>query len=332
MSYRICVIEGDGIGHEVIPAALEVLESTGLSFELVPADAGWDCFQSYGTALPQQTLDAVKASDATIFGAITSPPYRVEGYVSAIRKLRLEFGLYANLRPTSSWPIETSRPDVDLLMVRENSEGLYVGQEESDGDTAIAKRVITRRGSERVVRLACRQALGRRRKLTLVHKANVLPETCGLFRSVGYAVASEFPELEVDDLFVDAMAMRLIRDPETFDVIVTTNMFGDILSDEASMLSGGLGMAPSGNIGEGAAIFEPVHGSAPDIAGQGLANPIAAILSAAMMLDYLQEPAAAGQIRRAIHVTFGKGLRTPDLGGTATTQEVVQAVVREMGG
>ena len=328
MTYRICTIEGDGVGHEVVPAALEVLEATGVPCELIPAEAGWDCFQSTGSALSAETLDAVKASDATLFGAITSPPGKVEGYLSPIRELRLQLDLYANLRPVLSWPIEVSRQGIDLLIVRENSEGLYVGQEESDGETAIAKRIITRKGSERIVRVACEQAMRRRRKLTLVHKANVLIETCGLFRRVGYDVAAQFPDLEVNDLFADAMAMRLIKDPENFDVIVTTNLFGDILSDEAAMLVGGLGVAPSSNVGESAAVFEPVHGSAPDIAGQGIANPVAAILSVGMMLDYLHEDAAAGRVRQAVQSVLRDGPWTPDLGGTVTTRQVGQAVAQ----
>ena len=326
MTYRICVIEGDGVGHEVIPAALDVLVATGIAFEAVPALAGWDCFEATGTALPDETLGKVERCDATLFGANTSPPYKVEGYFSPIRGLRLHFDLYANLRPTLSWPIEASRQGIDLLIVRENSEGLYLGLEESDGETAVAKRVITRKGSTRIAELACAQAMRRRRKLTLVHKANVLHETCGLFRKVGYKVAARYPELEVDDLFVDAMAMRLIKDPESFDVICTTNLFGDILSDEATMLVGGMGMAPSGNIGKTAAVFEPVHGSAPDIAGQGIANPIAAILSVAMMLDFLNEEENAERIRHAVRAVLETGPHTPDLGGSASTEEVARAV------
>jgi len=332
MTHRICSIEGDGIGREVVPAALEVLAATGVAFEIVPARAGWDCFQDTGSAMPAETLKIVEACKGTLFGANTSPPFRVAGYFSPIRELRQHFDLYANLRPTLSWPIDSSRQSIDLLIVRENSEGMYVGLEESDGETATATRVITRKGSTRIVELACEQAMRRRRKLTLVHKANVLHETCGLFRKVGFEVAARYPELEVNDLFVDAMAMRLIKDPESFDVIVTTNLFGDILSDEAAMLVGGLGMAPSGNIGARAAVFEPVHGSAPDIAGRGIANPIATILSVAMMLDHLNEPENAERMRRAVRGVLESGPRTPDLGGSASTLEVAQAIARRIRG
>lgn len=330
MAYRICTIEGDGVGHEVVPAALKVLKASRVPLEFSPARAGWDCFQANGDAMSGETIDLVRACDATLFGAISSPSHKVEGYLAPIRELRRIFDLYANLRPVRSWPIEASRPGIDLLIVRENTECLYVGQEESDGETAIAKRIITRRGSERIARLACEQAIRRRCKMTIVHKANVLPETCGLFRRVGYEVAAGFPELQVNDLFVDAMAMRLIKDPETFDVIVTTNLFGDILSDEAAMLVGGLGMAPSGNVGESVAVFEPVHGSAPDIAGKGIANPIATILSAAMMLDYLHESVAADGIREAVRSVLQDGPHTPDLGGTASTGEVAEAIARRV--
>lgn len=330
MTYRIGIIEGDGIGHEVIPAAQQVLEATGLPFEFCPARAGWDCFKSVGTSLPPETLAVVKSCQATLFGANTSPAGKADGYRSPILTLRCELGLYANLRPTQSWPIAASRPGIDLLIVRENTEDLYLGLEESDGETAVAKRIITRRASERIVRLACELAMRRRRKLTLVHKANVLRETCGLFRQTGYAVAAEFPELQVDDLFVDAMAMRLIKDPETFDVVVTTNLFGDILSDEAAALVGGLGLAPSGNVNGSTAVFEPVHGSAPDIAGRGLANPLAAILSAAMLLDYLREDAAANRVRQAVRRVLQDGPWTPDLGGSANTDQVAEAVRRHV--
>ena len=323
-TYRICTIEGDGIGHEVVPAAVEVLEATGLSFEFIEAEAGWSCFVSTGSALPVETLEKIKACDSVLFGAITSPPYRVEGYFSPIRALRRELDLYANLRPVDSWPIPASREGIDLLIVRENSEGMYAGREECDGEVATALRVITRRASERIVRLACEQARRRRRKLTVVHKANVLTETCGLFRRVAYEMTAGYPELEVNELFIDAMAMRLIKDPETFDVIVTTNLFGDILSDEAAMLVGGLGLAPSGNIGASADVFEPVHGSAPDIAGRGIANPIATVLSAAMMLDHLNEGPTASRLRQAIRLLLKEGPKTPDLGGRATTREVTR--------
>lgn len=329
MAYTICVIPGDGIGREVVPAAIEVLRATGLDLRFHFAEAGWACFQELGTALPDETIQAVREADATLFGAVSSPTgRRVEGYRSPIVALRREFHLYANLRPARSWPLAGVRPGIDLLIVRENTEDLYVQQEHLEGERAVAERVITRQASERVARAACRLAMGRRRKLTIVHKANILPLTCGLFRDTVRQVADEFPGLEVEEVLVDAMAMRLIRDPESFDVIVTTNMFGDILSDEAAALCGGMGLTPSANLGDAVAVFEPVHGSAPDIAGKGLANPMAAILAASMMLSYLGEAEAAGWLVQGVETALRRRVMTPDLGGQASTAQVT-AVIRE---
>jgi homoisocitrate dehydrogenase len=327
---RVVLIEGDGIGHEVIPAAAEVVRATGLEVEFVSAEAGWDCFQSTGTALPVETLALVRESDATLFGAVSSPLHRVEGYRSPIVALRRALDLYANLRPVFSMPVPGSREGIDLLVVRENSEGLYSGRERREGDTVIAERVISRQGSERIVRLACEQALRRRRHLTIVHKANVLRESDGLFREVAFEVAGAYPDLTVDEMLVDTAALRLVTDPERFDVMVTTNLFGDILSDEAAGLVGGLGLAPSANVGQTHGVFEPVHGSAPDIAGKGIANPSAAILAAGMMLDYLGEPDAARRVRQAVLDVLRDGPRTPDLGGDASTEDVTKAVVDRM--
>lgn len=331
---RLCLylIPGDGIGLEVIPAAVEVLRATGLAFDTVYAEAGWACFQHHGTALPQETVDLAKRSDAILFGAVSSPSFKVEGYSSPIVALRRELDLFANLRPSHSWPVASSRPGVDLLLVRENSEGLYVRRERRQGDTAIAERVITRQGAERVARVACEWAMRRRRHLTIIHKANVLPETCGLFRQTALEVAAEYPDLIVQEMLVDTAALRLVTHPEAFDVIVTTNLFGDILSDEAAGLVGGLGLAPSANVGitRSPALFEPVHGSAPDIAGQGVANPIAAILAAAMLLDHLGETERARHVRDAVEHTLRHGPHTPDLGGTATTAQVAEAIKLRM--
>jgi homoisocitrate dehydrogenase len=327
---RLCVIEGDGIGREVIPAAVDVLAETGFAFQAVHARAGWECFQRHGTALPEETIATARTCDAILFGAVSSPSHRVHGYSSPIVELRRTLDLFANLRPARSWPISTSRPGIDLLIVRENSEGLYVRRERSDGQTAVAERIITRRGAERIARIACELAMQRRQKLVIVHKANVLRETCGLFRQTALQVAAAYPALEVQEVLVDTMALRLVTDPEKFDVIVTTNLFGDILSDEAAGLVGGLGLAPSANLGTPTTtgprgLFEPVHGSAPDIAGQGMANPIAAILSVAMLLDCFQDPRAMW-VRWAVETVMSGGPHTADLGGKATTDEVTQAI------
>jgi homoisocitrate dehydrogenase len=374
--FRILVVPGDGIGREVIPAALEVLRATGLPFEFVLAEAGWECFQRHGVSLPDETLAAARAADAVLFGAVSSPSHPVAGYGSPIVGLRRALDLYANIRPVttddrrptidhqsrSSSVVGRRSSVVDLVVVRENTEGLYAGKETSDGETAIAQRVITRKASERIARAAFELArqrattddrppttvdqsgrwsvVGRQSpKVTIIHKANVLRETCGLFRASALAVAEEYPDVAVDEQLVDSAALQLVQRPERFDVLVTTNMFGDILSDLASYWCGGLGMATSANIGDHHALFEPVHGSAPDIAGKGVANPLAAIGCAAMLLEYAAGRRAPGneylvgavRIRSAIKATLAGDMRTPDLGGTARTEDVTNAVITALG-
>jgi homoisocitrate dehydrogenase len=332
----ICLIPGDGIGTEVIPAAVEALKALALDLTFVEAEAGFTCFQKHGNALPASTFELARRSDAVLFGATSSPSTIVPGYRSPILALRREFDLYANLRPVFSLPGTFSQPGIDLLIVRENTEGLYSGREHRDGDMAIAERVITRQGSERIIRVACEQALQRAKirhrspTLTIVHKANVLKLTDGLFRECAMKVTAEFPGIEVNELLVDAAAMKLVQAPKSFDVLVTTNLFGDILSDEASALVGGLGVAPSANIGMGIPVFEPVHGSAPDIAGKGIANPVGALLSSALMLETLQEPTAAEKLRKAVLDTLARGVYTMDIGGNASTTEFSRAVINRL--
>ena len=331
MADRICLIEGDGIGHEVIPAARRVLEATGLPLEFVEAEAGWETFERRGTSVPEETVEKILSCHATLFGAATSPTRKVPGFFGAIRYLRRRLDLYANVRPAKSRPVPGSRPGVDLVIVRENTEGLYVEQERRYLDVAIADAVISKKASERIGRAALRIAEGRPRKtLHIAHKANVLPLTQGLFLDTVKEVAKDFPLVNVQDIIVDNCAMQLVMRPERFDVIVTTNLLGDILSDLAAGLVGGLGLAPSGNIGDTTAVFEPVHGSAPDIAGKGIANPTAAILSAAMMLDYLGEKEAAKRVEKAVDLVLERGPRTPDLGGDATTEAFTEAVVEAL--
>jgi homoisocitrate dehydrogenase len=334
---KVVLIPGDGIGREVIPAAAEVLAALGLGLTFAEAHAGFEHFEKTGDSLPDATVAAVASAGVALFGATASPSTTVAGYRSPILALRRHFLLYANLRPTFSLPGAFSRPNLDLLIVRENTEGMYAGRERREGDTAIAERVITKRASERIARVAFEQArrrVGQRTRdtgqVTIVHKANVLRITDGLFREMCLSVAAQYPEISVKEMLVDTAAMRLVRDPENFDVIVTTNLFGDILSDEASALIGGLGVAPSANLGESVAVFEPVHGSAPDIAGQGLANPVGAILSAAMLLDHIGQPAAAQRVRAATIETLRSGLTTRDLGGAATTKEMTRAIVSHL--
>jgi isocitrate/isopropylmalate dehydrogenase len=247
--------------------------------------------------------------------------------------MRQELELYANLRPCRSFPHPSSRPGIDLLIVRENTEGLYAGSErlEAEGERAITERVITRRGSERIIRKAFEIARQNgQRKVTVVHKANVLRQTCGLFRQVALEIAPDYPEIEMSEMLVDTCAMELIRAPEQFEVIVTTNLFGDILSDEAAMLVGGLGVAYSGNMGDQAVVFEPVHGSAPNLVGTDTANPAATILAAAMMLDHLGESDHAERVRAAVSTAIAAGQVTPDMGGSLSTQEMTDQIIEKI--
>jgi homoisocitrate dehydrogenase len=339
----VCIIPGDGIGQEVIPAAERVLRAAVSGLEVVRADAGWDCFLRCGAAVPHETLEAVRSCGAALFGAVASPARKVEGYRSAILTLRQALDLYANLRPVRSLPGVSPRAGVDLLIVRENTEGLYAGRErlEDGGDTAVAERVITRRASRRLAeRALALLGAGPRgagagqapapRRLTIVHKANILPLTDGLFRDTvrgvvasGTAAAGwRGPVIEVDEMLVDLAAYRLAAEPERFDGIITTNLFGDILSDLAAYWCGGMGLAPSINLGDGIALAEPVHGSAPDIAGTGAANPIAAILSAALLARYAWgQEESAGRIEQAVCQALAGGL-------PHGTEAITRAVLR----
>lgn len=325
--HTVCLIPGDGIGPEVVPATRRLLEATGVPLTFVEAEAGWATFQQRGTSVPPETLDKVRASDATLAGAFTSPKKKVEGYFSAIRTLRKTLDLFANLRPARSRALPGSAPGVDLLTVRENTEGLYVDFERRYDDIAIADAMVSRRACVRIAHVAMQQARQRRRKVAVVHKANVLPLTSGLFLETAMQVAEGYPDVETTDIIVDAAAMRLVRDPGSFDVLVSTNLFGDILSDLTAGLVGGLGVAPSANVGEHDAIFEPVHGSAPDIAGRGVANPTATMLSSAMMLQHLGEEDAARQLERALDGVLEHGPWTGDLGGDADTETFTDAVI-----
>jgi homoisocitrate dehydrogenase len=328
--YQIALLPGDGIGPEVIAQAELLLRALPLNLTFTTGAIGFGSYQTCGNPLPEETLNLVRSVDATLFGAVTTPP-NLAGYSSPILRLRQTLDLYANIRPCRSFPHPLSRPDIDLIIVRENTEGLYSGRErlEDAGQTAISERVITRRASERIVRRAFDMALASgKNKVTVVHKANVLRQTCGLFRAVALEVAKEYPEIEMLEMLVDTCAMELIRAPEQFEIIVTTNLFGDILSDEASMLVGGLGVACSANIGAQIAVFEPVHGSAPRLVGTHKANPIATFLSAAMLLDYLGETEQAEHVRWGNNQLFLTNQLTEDLGGSLSTEDVTQVLIR----
>ncbi len=326
-AYRIVLIPGDGIGREVIPAVATVLRALLPNARFVEAEAGFGAYERHGTPLPDATLAACRDADAILFGAVTTPP-DIPGYRSPILRLRQELGLAANLRPVRSLPIPASRPGVDLLIVRENTEGMYSGIEETsaDGERATTLRVITGAASRRVAHTAFLLARGRRGRCTVIHKANVLRQTDGLFRRAVREVATEYPDVTLDELLVDTAALRLVQAPEAFDVLVTTNLFGDILSDLAAAHIGGLGVAASANVGGGRGLFEPVHGSAPDIAGRGIANPTATLLAAVLMLRHLGAHAEAARLEHATEATLASGIRTPDLGGTATTMDICHSV------
>jgi 3-isopropylmalate dehydrogenase len=339
--YRIALIPGDGIGPELTETTLKVLEAVqkkfGLGLNMVEVEAGDKCFEKRGVALPKETVETIKDSHACLKGPVG------ETAADVIVKLRLMFDLYANIRPVKAYPsVPCVRPDIDFVFVRENTEGVYRGLEFTLNDnTAICLRVITKKGSERIARKAFELAKRRnkKRRVTAVHKANVMRVTCGLFAEVCREVAKKYPNVTFDEQYVDAAAMRLIKEPQEFDVIVTTNMFGDILSDEAAQLVGGLGMAPGANVGENFALFEPVHGSAPSRVGKHTANPCSMILAAKMMLDWLGEqhndPAcstAAKAIEESVVATLRKGITVPDFGGKAKTLEVGEAIANEIMG
>jgi isopropylmalate/isohomocitrate dehydrogenase-like protein len=326
-TYKIAVIPGPGIGGEVVPEAVRVLESTDLTFDCRYFEVGYEVFQKTGTPVPDDVLAGIRKTQACLFGATTTP-VGVPGYKSAIITLRRALGLYANVRPAKSLPIQKSMKDVDLVIVRENTEGLYSGMEFELADSAYSIRVITRKATERIARFAFDLAVKRRKKVTVVTKANVLRMSDGLFLEVARKVAEDYPEVEVEEAFVDVTAMRLILKPHIFDVIVTSNLFGDILSDETAGLVGGLGLAPSANIGADYGLFEPVHGSAPRLAGKDIANPMAAIMASKMMLDYLGETGWAGRIENAVVTVLEEGkVLTPDLGGSSSTKQVADAII-----
>ncbi|MBO6274395.1 MAG: isocitrate/isopropylmalate dehydrogenase family protein, partial [Methanobrevibacter sp.] len=280
--------------------------------------------------LPEETVKIAKSCDATLFGASTSTP----GQPSPIINLRKKLNAYANLRPIKSYKgVKSIKDNIDFIIVRENTEGLYSQIEYGDDSQVIAERVITRKASEKISDIAFKLAKRRnkQKKVTCVHKSNVLKKTDGVFKESFYNIAKKYPEVKTEDFYVDATAMYLITNPQNFDVIVSTNLFGDILSDESAGLVGGLGLAPSGNLGDENALFEPVHGSAPDIAGKGIANPCSMILSTAMMLDYLGEKETALKINKAVENIVAKGkVLTPDLGGKAKTIEMTEAILKEV--
>jgi isocitrate dehydrogenase (NAD+) len=333
MAIPATLIPGDGIGPAITDAVLHILEAAGAHFDWDRQLAGASAVTRCNDPMPDATLDSIKRTRLALKGPLETPVGG--GYRSVNVALRKTFDLYANVRPAKDIVPGGRYDDVDIVLVRENTEGLYAGIEHyipiGDDPRAAAESIalVTRVGSERVIRYAFEYALSHgRHKVTVVHKANILKNTSGLFLDVGREVAREYAgRIEFEDRIVDAAAMQLVLQPERFDVIVTTNLFGDILSDLISGLVGGLGLAPGANIGTNAAIFEAVHGTAPDIAGKGVANPGALLLAACLMLDHIGDKARADRIRHAFEQTILDGVRTRDLGGTAGTDEFTEAIV-----
>jgi len=340
---KIGLIPADGIGKEVIPAARAAIEALGSDIpkpEFIDLEAGFEVFTRSGEALPEDTVQALHECDCALFGAVSSPVRKVTGYSSPIVALRKRLDLYANVRPVISVAADPEdKPDVDLIVVRENTECLYVKQETMSvgehGREARATRLITERASHRIGKMAFEIALGRPRKqVTIIHKSNVLSVTDGLFRDAVRGVPrldGRYDSVKIEEQIVDSAVYRLIREPQIYDVMVAPNLYGDIISDAAAALVGSLGLVPSVNAGDNFVMGEPVHGSAPDIAGRGIANPLASIRSAALMLRHLGYAAPADRLDKAVDEVIREGqVLTPDLGGKSKTSEVLDAVLKRL--
>lgn len=342
-SYRVSCIEGDGIGPEIFQSARSVLEALSetckISFDFVSSIAGDKALKDFGEALPKSSFNAIRESDVCLKAPVG------ETAKDTIVFLRQELDLYANIRPAKNYPfIDSKFSSVDMVIVRENTEDLYVGKEfvENDGKKATAFKIITERASKRIAKVAFEMALQRKdgrseANVVCVQKSNVLPVTDGLFLKSCSEVAKEYPGVKFSSMYVDTAAMNLVRSPESFDVVLTTNMYGDILSDEASQVVGGLGLASSANLSDDFALFEPVHGCAPDIAGKGIANPLSMMFTVKTMLDWLGTKKgdqactkAAKILEAAVTLVTSSGVKTSDIGGTSKTQEVTRAIVEEI--
>jgi isocitrate dehydrogenase (NAD+) len=330
--HNITLIPGDGIGPEITRATINVIEASGLRIHWDEVMAGEEALEKKGTPLPQGVIDSIKKNKVALKGPLTTPVG--SGYRSINVALRKTLDLYVNLRPSRSFEgIKSRYQNIDLVVVRENTEDLYAGVEHMVGeDAAESIKIITRKGSERIVRFAFEYAVKEgRKKVTAVHKANIMKYTDGLFLHVAREVASDYPQIEFEDRIVDNMSMQLVQKPEAYDVLVMPNLYGDILSDICAGLVGGLGVVPGANIGDGVAIFEPVHGTAPKHAGKNTANPMAMILSAALMLEHIGEPETAGRITSALGEVLREGKTlTRDLGGNASTDEFADEIINKM--
>lgn len=331
--HTVTLIKGDGIGPSIMDAAVRIIDATGVNIEWEEQFAGLSAYESFHTPLPDATLESIEKNRIVFKGPLTTQLGK--GFRSINVALRQEFDLYANVRPATSWKGANTRyEDIDIVVIRENTEGLYAGLEHYIGhkkNTAESIAVVTRGGAERIVQFAFRYAAeNNRKKITVAHKANILKFSQGLFLDVARDISKDFPSIECDERIIDATCMHLVMNPNQFDVIVTTNMFGDILSDLTAGLVGGLGLVPGANIGFDTALFEAVHGSAPDIAEQNIANPTAVILGGVMMLRHLGENEAADRVTRAIRKVIDEGRQvTPDLnpGSTVKTDEMADAVI-----
>lgn len=325
--WNVAVLPGDGTGPEVTKAAIMVLRAVtakyNINMDIAYGDAGLYCLKKYKTNLPAKTIALLKKSDCVLKGPMTTPE-GAGSQVSAAVKIRKMFVLYADVRPAKTIPgVESLKPYIDIIIVRENTEGMYSGEEYmKDKDTAIALRVITRKASARIGKFALDLAMKRKKHLTIVHKGNILKLSDALFKDTILKEAKRYKQVKVDDAHVDAMSQWLIKNPQDYDVIVTENLFGDILSDESAMLVGGVGVGPSANIGDKFAMFEPIHGSAPKYAGMDRANPIATILSVKMMLEWMGYPKAAHAVESAVVRSIKAGVKTVDLGGRSKCSEV----------
>ncbi len=330
---KVAVIYGDGIGPEVMRATLDVLGGVDFYPEYIPLDVGYDRWRREGVAVTQEDLDAIKACDVLLKAPVTTPPRMNDSFESVTLQIRRVLDVYANIRPFKSLSISPFK-GVDMVIVRENTEDVYSGKESYENGVAVTERVITEAGSRRIAEYAFKLARQqKRRKVVCIHKANIMKKTCGLFREVFYKVAEGYPDIAHGEMLVDACAFEMIKNPQSFDVLATTNMFGDILSDEAAQLIGGLGMAPGANIGDNFALFEPIHGSAPNRAGKHTANPISMILAAKMMLDWLGEKyndtkctKAGAAIENGMIYALHNGQTVPDCGGNTTTVGMAEAI------
>jgi 3-isopropylmalate dehydrogenase len=336
--YKISLITGDGIGPELSESVIDILhainDKIGLKLEINTVEAGDAALKRTGKALPDSTFDTIKKSDACLKAPVG------ESAADVIVFLRRALDLYANIRPAKSYPnMPSLKENIDLVIVRENTEDLYTGMEFEIGNSTVALRTISEYASKRIAKYACITAgqRNKQKKVTCVHKSNVMRKTDGLFARSCSQVAKDFPSITFEQMYVDACAMNLIRQPESFDVIVTTNLFGDILSDESAQVVGGLGMAPAANIGDTFALFEPVHGAAFDIAGKQAANPSSFILSTKMMFEWLGMKnndsasfAVAKKIEEAVYGVVSEGIKTKDIGGNKTTKEFTQQVISKL--